>query len=266
MGWDDFVTFWNPEYAEQKRLKAPPSSWLRAEAKKRGYEPQTTEQALRILRFVEPPPAPEPPKTITIGNKVIRITPGKPVEEIYTAPKEAPPEVPLFNRVTGVASLYPETEAKRLKVTMPNIYETYEERVPKKPPDIFGAPYQGPGGSLLQKSERTGKVVSVLGREAEARERVPERVKQAQSLVLRLSQSIDPVVALLLQDNPEMATHPGVKSKIEGKVPSELEGAYQREIAILDEYYGVPKTPKGSLYGGGVTHEFIPGKGLVPVR
>ena len=104
-------------------------------------------------------------------------------------------------------------------------------------------------------------------------DKAPPQVKQAQSLVLKFAKSIDPTVAALIAANPAMANNPLVKKAIDAGIPDELKDAYDEAVGILNEYYGVESKPPGSPQPGSpgtgapsITHEFVPGKGLVEIK
>lgn len=93
-------------------------------------------------------------------------------------------------------------------------------------------------------------------------EKVPPQVKQAQTFVLKFAESINPIVAALITMNPAAAKDPKVQKELNKEVPQNLRPAYDEAVKILNEYYGV-SAGSGSE---GITHEFVPGKGLVEVK
>ncbi len=94
---------------------------------------------------------------------------------------------------------------------------------------------------------------------------VPDKVKQAQALVVKFAESVDPTVAALIAANPKHANNPIIQNMLAGtKVPEDLKPAYDEAIKILNDFYGAKQT-ETPVTPGGVTHVFEPGKGLVPV-
>lgn len=69
-------------------------------------------------------------------------------------------------------------------------------------------------------------------------EKVPPKVKQAQSLVLKLAGQIDPQAAMILALKPEMAADDKILDSLRTKCPPKLQPAFDAAIEILNEYYG----------------------------
>jgi len=126
-------------------------------------------------------------------------------------------------------------------------------------------------GAYLQKypdatSDEIAKYAQELKKSSSDTEKVPPKVKQAQSLVLKFAKQIDPTIATIIAMNPDMANSPEVKASLTSKIPDELRSSYNKSIQILDEYYGVPKEEINTdTNTSNITHEFIPGKGLVKI-
>lgn len=127
---------------------------------------------------------------------------------------------------------------------------------PVKKGEVFDpAKVYGQGATLERKKESK-----------EPAERVPPQVKQAQSMVLKFAKTVDPTVAALISTNPKMANSPLVKQAMQAGIPENLKPAYDEAVKILNSYYGVEAKQPGAGAGSGggdITHEFVPGKGLV---
>lgn len=103
-------------------------------------------------------------------------------------------------------------------------------------------------------------------REAQEK-KLPPQVKQAQSFVLKFVKTVDPMMAAMIASNPNMANSPIVKQALQSGIPENLRPAYEEALGILNKYYEVenqPGAPSPGGTGAGITHEFVPGKGLVP--
>lgn len=72
-----------------------------------------------------------------------------------------------------------------------------------------------------------------------ASEKVPPDVAQARMIVSKLAQKIDPMTALMISLNPEMANNPDLKAKLDQAVPVELKPIYNKSIKILENYFGL---------------------------
>jgi hypothetical protein len=116
-----------------------------------------------------------------------------------------------------------------------------------------------PGQTVV---DEAGKVIYTAPAK-DTGEEVPPRVKQAQQLVLKYARDRAPslVDALIVMQTKGKQPDPAAMLKLEREIPSELKPMYGRAVKILNEYYGVKSEP-----GSEVTHEFIPGRGLVPVQ
>lgn len=102
--------------------------------------------------------------------------------------------------------------------------------------------------------------------EAAKQEKVPAKVRQAQSLVLKFAKTIDPTVAALIASNPQMANSPLVKKAMERGISPELKPSYNRAIKILNKYYGAREEPEEITGGPTATHEFSPETGLTLIK
>ncbi|KKM86064.1 hypothetical protein LCGC14_1282780 [marine sediment metagenome] len=121
---------------------------------------------------------------------------------------------------------------------------------------------------LKNSPDATNDEIAAFAQKLKTSEKVPPKVSQAQKLVLKFAQTMDPMMAALISMNPAMANSPLVKQAMDAGIPPELKPAYDEAIKIIDEYYGVETgaqetAPESSA---GITHEFVPGKGLVPVQ
>jgi hypothetical protein len=92
--------------------------------------------------------------------------------------------------------------------------------------------------------------------------KVPEKVKQAQDLIKSITPKVDSTTAALLSSMAR-SFDSQTAADLAPKIPDELRPTYYKAISLLEEYYGVEQGAGG---GGAVDYEFVPGKGLVPVR
>lgn len=120
---------------------------------------------------------------------------------------------------------------------------------PTEEPETWTS-YTGPGGSLLRKSQKSGKVESVLGRKpqgigGQAEERVPEYVKQAQQVILKFAQQGgNPMAMMVAAMNPELM--PMLKEQMSAGIPEQFKPIFDNAMAIVQQYYAGKATDAGA--------------------
>jgi len=112
------------------------------------------------------------------------------------------------------------------------------KRAPTSDKETWGESYEGPGGSRLQKSNK-GQERAVLGRQpgSGGGEKMPESVKQAQQVVLKFANQVNPQMAMALAINPALASDPNMKAMISSQVPEAYRPLFNNAMAIVQNYY-----------------------------
>ncbi len=84
------------------------------------------------------------------------------------------------------------------------------------------------------KTERIKADAQLKGKEV----KVPDHVKEAQNLILKFAgEEMNPMVQMLIAQNPGALSAPDTKNKLEANVPEEYRPIFNNAMSIVDQYY-----------------------------
>lgn len=137
-----------------------------------------------------------------------------------------PGERPQVIRKPQPRGWQPGTKEEYLEVHRPKTGETYGPKT-----------WDERTKSYLQQSLTTGKWHTFGKAPGDPSKTAPPEVAKAQSLIMKFVGGIDAQMAMMLTLNPELMGNPEIMNQIKGKVPPNLQSAYDNAIKILTAYY-----------------------------